>query len=153
MFQNKFLVFSLFLLCVMPFSAFAQVSTVQSLFFGHWISLRNDAQYDITVNTDGSFSADPSAFIMIASPTQGIYDITTPSLNASVVSVDITQFSPLSGGIGSFQMLDFQELHSPSSDGAGVVRVTIGGTARTSGSGTPYSDVTRSGSIDVEINF
>lgn len=153
MFLVRFLTFAAFVLIFSSSMVLAQVSTVQALNFGNWISLRNDAQYDITVNTDGTYSFDSAGFVLITPPTEGIYDITTSNLNTTVASVDVTQFNPLFDGDGTFQMVNFQVTHSAASDGAGVVRVTVGATARSSGSGAAYTDVTRSGSIDIEINF
>ncbi len=153
MIRSGFIIFFSFLLCTFSLGALAQVSTVQALAFGNWISIKNDAQYDITVNLDGSYTYDSAGFILISPPFEGIYDITTGDLNTAVASVVVTQNSALLGGGGTINMVDFQEQHSASSDGAGVVRVTVGATARTTGTGSGYNDATRNGSIDITINF
>lgn len=139
------------LLCA--FQAHAQVTTIQAMNFGNWISINNNAQYDITVNTDGSYSFDASAFFIISAPTEGIYDITTPQINAAIVSVTVTESERLEGAPGFFDLVNLQETHFPTTNGLGIARVTVGGTARTSGNTQPYQDQSYDGSIDIEINF
>ncbi len=147
--------FTLFLilpfLCV--FDAYAQVTTVQALNFGNWISRNNNAQYDITVNTDGSFSFDGAGFFIISAPVEGIYDITTPQVNAVIASVNVTENTRLNGAPGFFNIVNLQETHIATTNGLGIARVTVGATARTSGNTQPYQDQNYNGSIDIEINF
>lgn len=153
MFEHKAKLILVLLLCALPFEAIAQVSTVQALNFGNWISKNNDSQHDITINTDGSFSFDSAGFIQISAPTEGVYDITTANINTAVTSVVVAQNDALLGAGGTINMVNFQEQHSATSDGAGVVRVIVGATARTTGNGSAYNDTTRNGSIDITINF
>ena len=129
------------------------VTTVQALDFGEWLSYGNAAEYEITVNTDGSYSAD-AAFIKITAPQEGIYDIEggfTPF--TPVASVVVTQQAVLACCGNTFSMDTFQETHSAAVDAAGVVRVTVGGTANTSGNSSAYVDGTYNGSINIQINF
>lgn len=148
--------FLLFIFLVPAFlnsrEAVAGVSVVQALHFGSFVVKSNDAQYDIVVNTDGSYSFDPDGYIEISPPQEGVFDIDGLPTNSVINSVVITQTTPLSGIGGSFQMLDFQELHT-NTDGLGVATITIGATARSSGSGIAYADDTYSGELLVEINF
>ncbi|MFP4098963.1 MAG: hypothetical protein ACLFU1_09345, partial [Alphaproteobacteria bacterium] len=52
-------------------TAMAQsVTTVQALSFGEWMNFNNDAQHEVTVNTDGSYSADAAGFVVITPPQQ-----------------------------------------------------------------------------------
>lgn len=136
-----------------PFGSHAGVTTVQQLNFGEFLSYNNDSQYDITVNTNGSYSFDSGGFVEIAAPQEGVYDLDGMTPNTAITGVAVTQSSALSFGISSFDMINFQEVHSGSTDGSGVARVTIGATARTTGNGLVYADKTYSGVVNIQINF
>ncbi len=152
-------VLSLFVLafgCVALFASAskAAVTTIQAISFGSWIVKKNDAQYDIILNPDGTYSYDSAAYIEISPPRGGIYDIDGLPANTAIASVTVTQVSPLAGGSGkSFQMLDFQETHPASTDASGVARINIGATSRSSGDGSSYPDETYSGNINIQVNF
>lgn len=137
----------------LPFNSYAGVTTVQALNFGEFLSYNNDSQYDITINTNGSYSFDSGGFVEIAAPQEGIYDLDGMAINTAITSVTVTQSSAISFGVGSFQMINFQEIHSGSTDGGGVARVTVGATARTTGNGAPYADNVYSGVVNIQINF
>jgi len=140
-------------LCGLRCAEAQTVTTVQALSFGEWLSYDNDGVYEITINTNGSYSAD-AEFVEISAPQEGIYDIEdgfTPF--DPVASVNISQLSALTFGGGTFQMDTFQETHSANVDAGGVVRVTVGGTANTSGNSTPYVDGTFNGTLRIQINF
>ena len=138
-------------------SAHAGVTTVQGLNFGEFIVKRNDAVYGITVNLAGpAYTYDAAGFAPIntGSIQLGIYDLDGMTPNQAITSVNVTQITPLSGPSGpNFQMTAFQETHPPTTDGAGVARIRIGGTAQTDGSGNPYFDQTYTGTIQIQINF
>lgn len=154
MFHDQFFIRCLaFLLLVAPAHAYAQVSTVQALNFGNWISRNNNAQYDIIINTDGSYSFDASGFFLISAPVEGVYDIQTAQINTVITSVVVTEASRLNGAPGFFDLVNLQETHIATTNGLGIARVTIGGTARTSGNTQPYQDQAYAGSIDIDINF
>ena len=142
------------MLCgVFALPSFAQLTVIQDLNFGEFSSRNNNAQYNLTVNPGSAYTYDPAGFIEISPPQSGIYDIGGFTPSASVASVTVTQNTPL-GGVGSvFQMINFQENHSPNADPAGVVRVEIGATLQTSGDTTPYGDATYAGSVDIMVNF
>ncbi len=130
----------------------AAVATVQALDFGEWVVKLNDAEYDITINTDSSYSFDSVAFVEITAPQKGIYDFTGLTPNASI-TVTVTQNSPLTAFGPDFEMVSLQKLHASTTDPAGAVTITVGGTARTSGSSGPYSDETFNGELQILIEF
>ncbi len=133
---------------------FAAVTTIQAISFGSWIVKKNDAQYDIVVNPDGTYTFDSAAYIEISPPRAGIYDIDGLPVSTAIASVTVTQNSPLAGGSGkSFQMISFQETHPASTDASGVARISIGATSRSSGDGSAYPDETYTGNIDIQVNF
>jgi hypothetical protein len=135
------------------FPARADVTVVQALHFGSFISKNNDAQYDITIHPGGAYSFSGTGFIEILPPQQGIYDIDGLPASSTISSIIITQLSPLASNSGeNFQMLDFEETHG-NSNGSGVARVNIGATARTTGSGIAYPDQTYTGELQIQINF
>lgn len=141
-------------LCVLRSAEAQTVTTVQALDFGEWLSYGNDGEHEITVNSDGSYSADGAGFVIISAPQRGIYDIEndfTPG--APVASVVISQIAALTYAGGTFHMDAFQETHSANVDGNGVVRVMVGGTANTSGNSSPYIDGTYNGTLQIQINF
>jgi hypothetical protein len=157
-YMNKLVISALLVfvsvLCISQSAEAQTVTTVQALNFGEWLSLNNNAEYEITINTDGSYSSDGAGFIEISAPQEGIYDIEdgfTPS--TPVASVVVSQQAVLTFGGGVFQMDAFQETHSATVDGGGVVRVTVGGTANTSGNSTAYVDGTYNGTLQIQINF
>ncbi len=148
----KFMIFTL-ILCFFAKLSYAGVTTVQALNFGSWISKNNDAQYNITINTNGSYSFDSAGFIEISPPQEGIFDLDGMTPNTAIASVDVTQITPLSGSGPEFNMINFQETHPASTDASGVARITIGATAQTTGVGASYIDQTFTGQIQIQINF
>lgn len=141
------------MLCLCVEHSYAGVTEIQRLSFGAFVVKRNDAQYDITVSAGGSYGYDGAAFIMITPPEEGIYDIDGLPASTPVASVSVTELLPLSGSGQGFQMLDFETFHNPTTDGSGVLRVSIGGTARSSGTGISYIDQSYLGQMEVTINF
>ncbi len=137
-----------------PFS-YAAVSVEQPFVFGDYIVKNNNAVYDVTVNTDGSHSYDGAGFIeIIDTAAPGIYNIDSLPVSTAIISVTVSQISPLTGASGpNFPFSAFQETHPPTTDGLGVARITIGATVSTSGSGIAYIDDTYSGTIQITINF
>ncbi len=145
-----------FVVCVLFIAvspSYAGVTTIQALDFGSFISKNNDAQYNITINTNSSFSFTAAGFIKISDPQEGIYDLDGMTPNTAIASVTVTQTSPLSGSGENLQMINFQETHPGSTDVAGVARIEVGATARTSGSGISYLDQGYNGVIQIQINF
>jgi hypothetical protein len=140
------------LLCLQK-AAFADVTVIQELDFGQFIVKNNDAQHDITINPGGVYSFSGAGLVEISPPEDGIYDIDGLPPNSVITSINITQLNPLQGVTGEvFQMVNMQSSFS-STNGSGVARIGIGGTARTSGNGNPYADQTYNGILQIQINF
>ena len=148
---DLFLVVLLVLFCATP--ARSAFIVVQNLTFGSFISKNNNAQYDITVNTNATYSYDAAGFIIISNPTPGVYDITGLPPSMAIASVTVAQNAPLNAPGGQLQMLNFTETHPAATDVAGVARITIGATCRTSGNMMAYPDNTYTGSVDITVNF
>jgi hypothetical protein len=134
------------------FPAYADVNELQPLDFGRWIITANNAQHSIILNTNGSYSSSP-ALVMLDPPSEGIYQITELPAFAEIISVDVTMTQSLQGG-GSedFTLQDFQVI-APDADGAGETTITLGATARTSGSGNDYDDSVYNGTLELDINL
>ena len=138
--------------CSIPVVGHAAVTTVQALDLGTFLMLNDDAQHEITINTNGSYSYD-SGFVLIVAPQEGIFDLDGLDSLRAVSSVTASQNSPISGGTGSFEMYDFQTSHPGVTDADGTLEVTVGMTVSSSGTGTSYSDTTRTGSIQLTVNY
>ncbi len=150
--MRLFICIQMFLCLCLSGHAFAQ--TIQALDFGSVVVIDNSAQYDITVNTDGSYSHDAGGFIEITPPQEGIYDVDNVlPAGTAVTSVTVTQDVPLTAGVNNFQVVNFTTTNTSPSDGSGVVRVTVGATARSSGTTAPYPDNTYTGTITIQVNF
>ncbi len=152
LYRFRLIIFMLFALIYSSLSL-AQVTVVQAISFGDFVTTNNDAQYDITINTDGSFSYDSAGFIPIVDPVEGVYDLSGFTPLDAVTSVTVTPLTVLTRGSQGISMVNMQETHDSNADAGGVVRVTIGGTARTNGNGNVYLDGTYTGSIEIEVNF
>jgi len=150
--RRLFIAVFLYAFCV-SVPLYAGVAVVQPMTFGNFVSKKNDAQYEITVNVNGTYVFDSAGFIEISPPQEGIYDIDGLTPNAAVANVVVTQSSPLSIGGRSFQMINFQDSHAASTDGFGVLRVTVGATAQGDGIVTAYPDRTYNGSLNITISF
>lgn len=133
--------------------SWAGVTVIQALNFGEFIVRNNDSPHTITVNTGGPYSF--SAGFLEINPTAqpGIYDVDGLPANTAIMSVVITQTSPLAGSGENLQMSAFQETHPASTNGAGVAQIRVGGTATTSGNGNPYLDQSYTGQLQIQINF
>lgn len=148
--------FCSYLYCVLFFLSspvYAGVTTVQSLDFGEFVMKNNDAAYDITVNANGSYTFSAAGYIEITAPQEGVYDLDGMVPNTAIVSVTVTQASSLAGSGFDLQMINFQETHPASTDGAGVARIEVGATVRNNALGGSYIDQSFNGSIQIQINF
>jgi len=141
------------LLSLLPFEAIAGVTVVQALSFGSWISKNNNVQHDITVNTNGTYTFDSAGFIELVAPQEGVFDLDGLPVSTAIASVVVTQTIPLSASGENFQMVSLQESHPGSTSAGGVAQITVGGTARTSGSTISYGDATYNGQLQIQINF
>lgn len=147
-----FLIASL-LVFIAPGSACAAVTVQQALSFGSFIMRANDAQYDITVNADGSYSYDAAGYIEITPPDRGVYLFDSLPVSTAITSVDVTQNTALVAVGGVFQMVNFQETHPATTSPLGEAQIFIGATARSNGGGSVYPDRTYIGTVDITINF
>lgn len=148
--------FTICFYCVLLFlssSAYAGVTTVQSLAFGEFVMKNNDAAYDITVNPNGSYTFSAAGYIEITAPQEGVYDLDGMTPNTAIASVTVTQTSSLAGSGFDLQMINFQETHPAATDGSGVARIEIGATVRNNALGGSYIDQTFNGSVQIQINF
>ena len=150
-FFGYFVCFVYVFLATLP--SYAGVTTIQALSFGEFVMKNNDAAYDITINTNSSFTFSAAGFIEITAPVEGIYDLDGMAPSTAIASVTVTQVTPLSGSGFDLQMINFQETHPGSTDGSGVARIEVGATARTNGLGGSYIDQTFNGTIQIQINF
>ncbi len=141
------------LLCSLCCDVNAQVTVQQALSFGEFIIKDNDAQYDITVNADGSYTYDSAGFIEITPPQRGVYLFEGLDPSRAITSVDVTQAIALVATGGVFQMVNFQETHPASTSPLGAAQIFIGATARSSGTGVMYPDRTYIGTVDITINY
>ncbi len=154
--MRLFACFTFIFVLMLSVSASAAVTTIQAMSFGHFISRDNSSQYDIVVNTDGSYSYDGAGYVMVTPPQPGVYDIDGLGANGNIDAVLLTQNTPLTSlSARSFQIVNLTETHPATTDGLGVARFRIGGTARSSGNGTNYIDETFNGvvRIDITVSF
>jgi hypothetical protein len=158
-FRKQILVIALTLpVYVAGFNAWgAGADLVTPMYFGSWMLTSNIAAYTVIVDPDGSVSHSPE-LIELAAPTVGVYDITGLEPNTTISDITVTQVTPMQrGGGGEIWTVDdlVAEPDSPTVDGAGNVRVRIGGTASTSGNGNLYHDDTYEGEINLffELNL
>ncbi len=138
---------------LLPQNVFAQVTTVQALDFGEFISKNNDSQHDITVNVGSGYSFDSAGYIEIVAPQKGIYTIGGFTPFDTVTSVVVTENTPVNAGVQLFNLVNMTDTHPVSTDVNGDLTINIGGTLRSTGNGTPYNDQSYTGSIDIQVNF
>jgi hypothetical protein len=134
-------------------AAHAAITEIQPLNFGQWAITNNTGFKVITVNPNGSFSNSPGLFNIVFTPTQGIYRVDSLPPFTTINSVNATMLVPMTGGNQNFTLDTFQVIHDPSTNASGEVNITLGATARTTGTGVPYDDATYTGTIQLEINY
>lgn len=143
----------IFAVLVFPGNVFAGVTTVQELYFGHYLVLGNKVQGDVTINTDGSHSFDPAAYVEIDAPRVGMYEIDELPANMAVNSVTIDSSTNLiNAGIG-FQTRDWQTSFPAATDAEGKLLVIVGGTLRSSGNDVQYPDGTYLATMQITVSF
>ncbi len=133
--------------------AHAAIIENQPLNFGTWAITNNVGFKLITVNPDGSFSSSPGIINIIVAPTQGIYRVDSLPPSTAILSINATELAPLTGGNQDFTLTAFQVVHDPVTNVSGEVNITLGATARTTGTGVPYDDAVYTGTIQLEINY
>ncbi len=139
--------------CVSHEAAAQTVTTQQALYFGEWVFYNNNAEYEIVVNTNGDFTFDSNGLVLLTEPREGIYDIDGYTPGAEVISVVVTQASPLTKGGSTLTVDDFRLDFPQYVDGDGHIILKVGGVANTTATGVSYVDGIYTGSIDVDITF
>lgn len=131
--------------------ALADVREIQAMTFGQWVVTDNTASHYVSVATDGSYNNSPE-LIMLEPPIQGIYEIDELPDGFVVNDVTVSIRDPLNYGSRGFLMDDFQVIYSPAVVD-GVIGVTLGARARTTGDGYNYGDGVYRGVLTIEIHL
>ncbi len=140
--------------CAWTSPAFAAITELQKLRFGKWSVTNNNSVHSITVAPNGSYSTSaPGAVIMLTPPQPGIYRITGLPAFTAIGSVVVTMNQSMQGGGGPAFIMDNFTTSVSSTNGAGEADLTLGATAKTSGTGQGYADATYSGELHIEINL
>jgi hypothetical protein len=145
-------VWIVFLVFVSPASAQTIVEN-QALTFGKIVMSDLNTVSTVTVNPAGSYTVDPTTYIM-EDPENGDYDLVGgPPSTAYTLT-----FPPAVGlvgpGVSNFTVDNFTILPaSLTTDLSGDVGFRLGARLRSSGSGLPYSDGNYSGTIDINISY
>lgn len=152
---NKFFI-TLLSIIVVTFSghALAGITTIQALSFGNYVVANNNSVQTVTVSLSGNVTASSGLLEITPTAQQGIYDIDGLTPNAIIASVDVTALTTMRGVNVSneFTLGSFTSNHT-NADPSGVARVTIGGTASTTGNGLGYPDQTYSATVEIQINY
>lgn len=131
--------------------ASADIYEIQPMTFGNWVVTNNTASHYVSVATDGSYNHSPE-LVMLEPPSQGIYEIDELPDGFVVNDVTVSVRDPLSYESRGFLMDDFQVIYSPAVVD-GVIGVTLGGRARTTGDGYNYGDGVYRGVLTIEIHL
>ncbi|MCG8612526.1 MAG: DUF4402 domain-containing protein [Pseudomonadales bacterium] len=153
--MNKFLFGLMFAgLALLAAEARAGITTIQALSFGNYVVANNNSVQTVTVSLSGNVTASSGLLEITPTAQQGIYDIDGLTPNAAIASVDVTALTTMRGVniSNEFTLGGFTSNHT-NADPAGVARVTIGGTASTTGNGLGYPDQTYSATVEIQINY
>lgn len=131
----------------------AAIIEIQPLNFGQWAITNNVGFKTITINPNGSFSHSPGLFNIVIPPTHGIYRVDGLPPFTSIISVTASMLLPMTGGNQNFTLDTFQVIHDPATNSSGEMNITLGATARTTGTGVPYDDASYNGTIQFNINY
>lgn len=139
---------------ILPGSAYAGITTIQALSFGNYVVANNNSVQTVTVSLSGNVTASSGLLEITPTAQEGIYDIDGLTPSAIIASVDVTALGPMRGVniSNEFTLGSFTSNHT-NVDPTGVARVTIGGTASTTGNGLGYPDQTYSATVEVQINY
>lgn len=153
--MHKFLIALLFVICVLVVGhARAGITTIQALSFGNYLVANNNSVQTITISTSGNVT--DSAGLIEITPTaqQGIYDLDGLTPSAVIASVTVTALTTMRGvNITNEFILSGFTVNHTNVDGAGVARVTLGGTASTTGNGLGYPDQTYTATVQLDVNY
>lgn len=141
-------------LALLAAEARAGITTIQALSFGNYVVANNNSVQTVTVSLSGNVTASSGLLEITPTAQQGIYDIDGLTPNAAIASVDVTALTTMRGVniSNEFTLGGFTSNHT-NADPAGVARVTIGGTASTTGNGLGYPDQTYSATVEIQINY
>ncbi len=147
--------FFIFLLLANISAVYAVITETQSMSFGTFALRNNNAQYNLTINPDGSQIAD-AQFAIISNGREAAFNVSgfppSTTLIITVVSDDLTLGG---GGIGEgFPVANFKHLPTTVvTDAIGNASFTLGATMTTSGTSNVYADGNYSGNAIVSVNF
>lgn len=134
----------LLILLLLLFSAtFSHVSaqtitTIQDIDFGQAVITNNNAQYQIVINPNGSYTADPE-FSFVTTPSEGIYLLSGAPARQRIDNIIITVDQQMNGTGEDFIIDSFNVRNNPQTNNAGELTVELGARLRTSGSGINYT--------------
>ncbi|MFT6907858.1 MAG: hypothetical protein ACJAS1_004545 [Oleiphilaceae bacterium] len=134
----------------------AAISTIDDLSFGTIAVVNNDTNSDITINTAGSIII--TNHIRVITPGhRGEYVLSSyPAYTQLFTTVSVIQAQTTSPAPGSeqFTLVSIDTAPSVTTDVSGTATVLVGGTFRTSGSGTgQYNDTLYSTSMELSVNY
>ena len=133
-------------------SAYADTLTQnQELTFGEGVIKDNSAQYEIVVDTDGSYTNDPE-IALISFPQEGIY--TFDGLQSQPITVIVTVQQQLIG-TGLDFVIDNITVDAPATtDPSGTATIRVGARMQTTGDGFSYNNSNSySGLINVDVSY
>ncbi len=133
--------------------AYAAIIENQPLNFGQWAVTNNTGIKFITVNPDSTFSSSPGLINIVVPPTHGIYRVDGLPPSTAINSINVSMIAPLSGGNQDFTLDTFQVIYDPVSNVSGEINITLGASAKTTGTGVPYDDAVYIGTLQLEINY
>lgn len=141
-------------LSIPSLSASAQViNEDQELHFGRWVVTNDSSPRTITLQANGTYSNSPELF-MLEPPMVGVYEISGLTPGATVSSIVVTQIGRLNAGNSKdFALDNFDVVTPPVVNPSGVLHMTLGARATTSGTGGSYPDATYTGLLNVIVNF
>lgn len=140
--------------CLAP-SIKAQTLTEDNrLTFGEIVMRNNASQQDITLFSNGSYTADP-AYYFYSEPELGEYTVTGQVPNHIMdITVDVasTSIQPSGGGLPFFTLVNpFTVPAVVTTNGAGTATFQIGATLRSNGSGAGFGDSAYDGVFIVTV--
>ena len=146
---------SLSLLLYVPFS-FSGITTIEALSFGTIAVLNNDSTSDITISPANNITITNQIRILVPG-TRGEFLLTNypahiqVSITANIVAAETVSATPPSE---QFTLINIDTAPSVTTDGTGIANIYVGGTLRTSGSGSgQYFDSTYTATYELDINF
>jgi hypothetical protein len=127
----------------------------QELSFGKFGISRNNAQYEITVDINGNYTADPGFVLTAPYPTNAelFLDMLTPSVP---LFVDLNNTTLSVNGSGNPPLLSVRDFTTNGpfvTSAGGTLTVLIGATLRSSGTNDPYESGPYTGTLDITFDY